>query len=438
MTVLPESTPAQAATAHPAGPEVAAVVPGRPQRPEAEGAASGPASDPSSPQANPPVRARLTEALAGPYRSIPVILSLVVIAAFFQSQNSAYLSLGNLTNLALQIVTTSMLALGLVFVLLLGEIDLSVAALSGVAGTIAAQVTVLHGLPLTLGITAAVLTAMAFSFLQALIINFGVPSLIVTLGGMAVLQGGLLVALPAEFSISVGGTPIADVAGYSIPVAACVPVAAVGLVVYAVERIRRYRTRRGMSSLNVWAVVVLPVVAIGVVLVGIIVVFGQGKGLPLPIAILLAMLLTASYVTTQTRYGVHLYAAGGNRDAARRAGIPVGRMVIFSFLILGACGAMAGIVDASRVLGVSVSSGSGPLILNAIAAAVVGGVSLFGGRGSVWAALLGSLVIGSISNGVQLLALSTQVQLFATGFVLVASVAIDVVLTRGRIRPLRH
>jgi D-xylose transport system permease protein len=113
-------------------------------------------------------------------------------------------------------------------------------------------------------------------------------------------------------------------------------------------------------------------------------------------------------------------------------------MIIYSFLVLGLCGAVAGIVDASRLLGVSVSSGSGPLMLNAIAAAVVGGTSLFGGRGTVWAALIGALVIGSINNGVQLLGLSTEVQNFATGAVLILAVAIDVMITRGSIRPNRH
>ncbi len=135
----------------------------------------------------------------------------------------------------------------------------------------------------------------------------------------------------------------------------------------------------------------------------------------MPLLILAVMLLIAWYATTQTRYGIHLYAVGGDREAAQRAGIPVRRMVLYSFLVLGACAAVAGMVDASRQLGVSVTSGSGPLMLNAIAAAVVGGTSLFGGRGSIWSALLGALVIGSISNGVQLLGLSTEVQYFATG-----------------------
>src|SRR5262245_59353600 len=125
------------------------------------------------------------------------------------------------------------------------------------------------------------------------------------------------------------------------------------------------------------------------------------------------MLLIGWYFTSRTRYGTHLYAVGGNREAAQRAGIPVNRMVVYSFLVLGACSAVAGIVEASRLLAVSNSSGGGPLMLNAIAAAVVGGASLFGGRGTVWAALLGALGLGSINNGVQLPGLSPAVQAFS-------------------------
>ncbi len=164
----------------------------------------------------------------------------------------------------------------------------------------------------------------------------------------------------------------------------------------------------------------------------------QQRGLPMPLLILAVMLLIAWYATTQTRYGIHLYAVGGDREAAQRAGIPVRRMVLYSFLVLGVCAAIAGMVDSSRQLGVSVTSGAGPLMLNAIAAAVVGGTSLFGGRGSIWSALLGALVIGSISNGVQLLGLSTEVQYFATGSVLIIAVAVDVVLTRGSLLPGRR
>ena len=176
---------------------------------------------------------------------------------------------------------------------------------------------------------------------------------------------------------------------------------------------------------------------VAVVVIGVVTVVSDSSGLALPVALLILMLVVASYFLTQTRYGSHLFAVGGSRQAAARAGIPVGRMIFFSFLILGACAALAGIVEASRLLMVSPSSGTGSLMLDAIAAAVVGGTSLFGGRGTAWAALLGALVIGSINNGVELLGLSTEVQNFATAGVLILAVAIDVILTRGRLLPRR-
>jgi D-xylose transport system permease protein len=393
-----------------------------------------PAAGPDAPT---PFLSRAVEALAGPYRSIPVLVTLAIIWLFFYSQNPRYLSFVNITNLTLQIVTTAVLALGIVFVLLVGEIDLSSAALSGVAATIAANLAVNHGWPLWRAIAMAVLVSLAVVLVEAGIVIFGVPSLIVTLGGMVALQGLLLVVLPETFTVSVGGTDYAKIANGHLPAGVSYLVAFLAWAAYSGARLRRYLQRRGSAPESVLSVVV-PVVVSGVGIFGVVAVLSHGAGLPLPVLILTVMLLVASYATTQTRYGVHLFAAGGNREAAQRAGIPVSRMIVYSFLVLGFCAAVAGILDASRLLSVSNSSGSGPLMLNAIAAAVVGGTSLFGGRGSVWAALLGALVIGSINNGVQLLGLSTEVQNFATGGVLVLAVAVDVVLARGTIRPPRR
>ena len=234
---------------------------------------------------------------------------------------------------------------------------------------------------------------------EALIVIFGVPSLIVTLGGMVALQGLLLVVLPDTFTVSVGGTDYAKIANSHLPASIGWLLATVGWLLFSWARLRRHR--RGEAGRSVIPAVVAIVVA-GVAVFGVVGVLSQGNGLPLPVLILAVMLLVGHYATTQTRYGVHLYAAGGNREAAQRAGIPVSRMIVYSFLVLGLCAAVAGFLDASRLLSVSNSSGSGPLMLNAIAAAVVGGTSLFGGRGTVWAALMGALVIGSINNGIAL------------------------------------
>jgi D-xylose transport system permease protein len=393
----------------------------------------------TTPTPNTPLASRVIDGLGGTYRSIPVLATLGLIWLFFYSQNTAYLSVGNVSNLSLQIVTTAILALGVTFVLLVGEIDLSSAILSGVCATVAANLAVKEGWPLVVAIAVAIAVGLVVVLVEALIINFGIPSLIVTLGGMVILQGMLLVVLPPEFAVSVGGTDFAKIASTHLSQAVSFVLAFVGWAAYCVSRLRRQRRRHGArSGTQLLSSVVVPAVVSGVVIFGVVAVLSQGRGLPLPVLILTVLLLVATYATTQTTYGVHLYAVGGNREAAQRAGIPVARMVVYSFLVLGVCAAIAGIVDASRLLGVSNSSGSGPLMLNAIAAAVVGGVSLFGGRGSVWAALIGALVIGSINNGVQLLGYSPEVQNFATGGVLILAVAIDVVITRGSLLPNRQ
>ena len=390
------------------------------------------------PERKTPLGPRLIAAFEGRFHSVPVLIVLAGIWIYFYTQNDAYLSSRNITNLALQIVTTAVLALGIVFVLLVGEIDLSAAALSGVCATIAANQAVNHGWALAAALIFALVVGLFAMFIQAIVVAFGVPSLVVTLGGSIVFQGLLLDVLPPTFAVNVGGTRFADLTTTHISTPIAFAIGGVGWLVYAVTAWRRESAAGERRSTAQWAGLFAPIVVCAVVVFGGIAVLANNDGLPLPILILAAMLIVASYVTTRTRYGVHLYAVGGNREAAKRAGIPVTRMVIYSFLVLGFCAVVAGVLEASRLYGVSNSSGGGPLMLNAIAAAVVGGASLFGGRGSVWAALLGALVIGSISNGVQLLGYSVQVQDFATGGVLVLAVAMDVVITRGSLLPQRR
>ncbi len=385
-----------------------------------------------------PMRSRIAAGLSGPYRSIPVLIVLGLIWLYFYSQNSAYLTSTNITNLSLQIVTTAILALGIVFVLLVGEIDLSSAMLSGVCATVTAQFAIKSDWPLWLAVLGGIGVGLLFVLAEALVIVFGVPSLIVTLGGMVILQGLLLVVLPPEFTINIGGTEYARISSTYIPAGWSFALAGAGWLLFCLARYRHHRARGSSATSPALLAVGIPAAVSGVVIFGAVAVLSEGRGLPLPVLILAAMLLIGSYFTTRTRYGTHLYAVGGNREAAQRAGIPVSRMVVYSFLVLGVCSAVAGIVEASRLLAVSNSSGGGPLMLNAIAAAVVGGASLFGGRGTVWAALLGALVIGSINNGVQLLGMSTEVQSFATGGVLILAVAIDVVITRGSLLPNRR
>ena len=382
---------------------------------------------------------RAIQSAARMHRSIPVLITLAIIWGVFYSQSPFYLSFGNLTNLTLQIVTTAILALGVVFVLLVGEIDLSSAALSGVCAAVAGTVVVGQGMPLPVGIAAAVAFGMLVTFVEAQVIAFGVPSLIVTLGGMVILQGALLVVLPEEFVISIAGTPLALLASTTVPAAASYVLAGVGTVAFAGYRLfqHRERTSTGSATSLVRSVVVPSLVAgVGTVRRRL---RAEPPARPAPARPHprrdAARRLVLDDPDPLRHTPLRRRRRPRGRPARRHPGAPDGALLLPR---PGACAAVAGMVDASRQLGVSVSSGAGPLMLNAIAAAVVGGTSLFGGRGSVWSALLGALVIGSISNGVQLLGLSTEVQFFATGIVLITAVAVDVVLTRGSVLPGRR
>jgi D-xylose transport system permease protein len=384
---------------------------------------------------------KVGEGIAGPYRSLPVILALAILWIVFNSANSAFLGSSNLHSLAQQVVPVGMLALGIVFVLLVGQIDLSSAALSAVAATICARLLVESGLPLVVAIAAAIAFAIAVTFVESLFVIYGVPSLIVTLGGMIMLQGGLLIALPPSFQVSLGGTSLAKFSGTDISTTACFIVVLIGAVLLVGLRLwgtlRAQRASGGQTTISRALVGALPALLGGAVLIVAVLIVGGSRGVPLSTAVFFGFLVVAWYMTTQTRYGTHLYAVGGNRAAAKRSGVPVARIVIYSFLVLGLCAGVAGLAESSRTLGVSTSTGGGSLMLDAIAAAVVGGTSLFGGRGSVWSAAIGALVIVSINSGVQLLGLAVEIQDLATGGVLILAVTIDLIVSRGSLRPSR-
>jgi D-xylose transport system permease protein len=398
-------------------------------------------AEPSAPKNGRSWQTKVGEGIAGPYRSLPVILALAILWIVFNSANSAFLGSSNLHSLAQQVVPVGMLALGIVFVLLVGQIDLSSAALSAVAATICARLLVETGLPLVVAIAAAIAFAIAVTFVESLFVIYGVPSLIVTLGGMIMLQGGLLIALPPSFQVSLGGTSLAKFAGTDISTTACFIVVFIGAVLLVGLRLwgtlRAQRASGGQTTISRALVGALPALLGGAVLIVAVLIVGGSGGVPLSTAVFFGFLVVAWYMTTQTRYGTHLYAVGGNRAAAKRSGVPVARIVIYSFLVLGLCAGVAGLAESSRTLGVSTSTGGGALMLDAIAAAVVGGTSLFGGRGSVWSAAIGALVIVSINSGVQLLGLAVEIQDLATGGVLILAVTIDLIVSRGSLRPSR-
>ena len=380
----------------------------------------------------PQVRFNLLEHLLGRMRLVPVLISLLLVWAFFWSQSSAFLSARNLTNLAMQTVVVATLALGLVLVLLVAEIDLSVAALSGAAAAIAGRLATDQGW----NPAVAVLVALAFGVLwglgQALIVLYGAPSFIVTLGGSLALGGVLLWLLPDAGQIGLANSPLRFIAGAYLDRAVGWGLALAVIIGYGANVLAQFHARRRVGlDANVGLHIVLPIAVVAVGTLVAIYVLNSYRGVPVVVAILMAMLVLLSYMSTQTRWGLRIYAVGGNREAARRAGIPVTRTLLWCFAAAGFFAALGGIFAASRLLGVSSQSGGGSLLLEAIAAAVIGGTSLFGGRGVVWSALLGALVIGSISNGMDLLGYPTEAKLVATGLILVLATLSDVVISRG-------
>lgn len=379
-----------------------------------------------------PWRTRMLDALGGRWRMVPVLAVLALIWLYFGIQNPVFLSARNISNLSVQIVVTSVVALGLLFVLLIGELDLSVAVSSAVSAAIAADLGVNHDAPLPLSIAAAIATGALIGFVQGMIVDiFRAPAFIVTLGFSLGLQGVLLDLLPESNMISLVGQPLGDTSTTFLPAWLGYAGLGLGLVLWGALRWSAHRASHSQSlATSFLRRVVIPVVVVGLFGAGLVAVMNDYRGVPLSVALLFVLLVAFAYVTKQTRFGLYLYAIGANREAARRAGIPVGTIRVVAFTLTGALCAVAGVLAAARVMGVSTDSADTTLLLESIAAAVIGGASLFGGRGSVWAALIGSLVMGSITNGMLLVSASTQIRLEVQGAILVLAVILDALITR--------
>ena len=381
---------------------------------------------------------------SGELGSIPIVIGIVAITVFFYSKSSTYVGASNFNNLIVQMAGVTIMAYGVVFVLLLGEIDLSIGSGSGVAAVIAAELQLAgsgHQLPgsdlvqglLCIGVAlagGAVIGAFQGSFVALI----GVPSFVVTLAGLLAWQGVLFKALPQSV-ITIQNNTINNVAGYYFSHTGGWIIAAIASVIYAVIAFGGVigRARAGIATRN------LPLILIKVAAVTAIALFvayksntDPGRGVPLAGVIVVALLVFWTYIANRTTFGRHVYAVGGNAEAARRAGINVARIRLIVFMISGAMAALGGIVFAARVNGVNLASGGGDTLLNAIAAAVIGGTSLFGGRGYVRSALLGGLIISMISNGIDLVGYSPATKLITTGVILLFALTLDT-LSRRRL-----
>jgi D-xylose transport system permease protein len=370
----------------------------------------------------------------GELGSLPVIIGLIIIWTVFAVSEENFLTAGNLTNLMLQIAGLGIIATGVVMVLLLGEIDLSVGIVSGLAASVMAVLSVKQDWPGWAAIVAALLVGLGAGLFQGVFITFfRVPSFVVTLAGLLGFQGLLLYVLGDTGTINLTDSQILDLANtfYSDYVGWIIAI--VLLVPYVLLTLNGYR-RRFAAGLDAGPPILLGL-RMAVVIAGVIVavlIFNSDRGVPLAVLIFIGIVILVDFVLRHTAFGRHVYAVGGNAEAARRAGISLSRIRLIVFASCSTLAAAGGVLLASRLFAVNQGSGGSDLLLNAIAAAVIGGVSLFGGRGTAWAALLGALVIGSISNGMDLMALDSDIKFMVTGAVLLLAVTVDATARRGR------
>ncbi|GAA3480254.1 sugar ABC transporter permease [Streptomyces yanii] len=368
---------------------------------------------------------------AGDLGSIPVVVGLIIIWAIFQSLNSNFLTAGNLSDISVAMVGTGMIAVGIVFVLLLGEIDLSVGSVSGVAGATFAVLNVTHGMSEWLALILAILTGAAAGAIHGYVFaKIGVPAFAVTLAGLLFWNGFMLQILGSNGTINLDSEGlVAKLTSYYFSdVAAGYGLAAVAVAAYFLSSFLDNRRREavGVPSRPLSEIIVRTV-ALAVVAFAVAIMFNQYKGLPLAVVIFLVMLVTTDFVLRRTSYGRKVFALGGSVEASRRAGINVVMIRTSVYAISGTFAAIGGLFIASKITSANQGAGSGELLMNAIAAAVIGGTSLFGGRGRTWNALLGVLVIISIQYGLALQGIASPIQYMITGGVLLATVVIDAV-----------
>ena len=379
---------------------------------------------------------RRWEALkAGDVGSLPIVIGLALIVVFFYSKNENFLTAGNFTNLMTQMAGVTTIAIGVVFVLLLGEIDLSIAYVAGVAGVIVAQLQVPDGhwevkgiLAIAIAVTITALIGMVQGSFVAYV---GVPSFVVTLAGLLFWQGVILYRIGEAGVIIIEDTRINDVANYFFSDRAGLLIAAIGSGLFALSTLAGVvgRRRHGIRTDNL-VLVVAKLVFVGAVLFGAVIWANKERGFPLAFVLVIILLVFWTWVAERTTFGRHVYAVGGNAEAARRAGINVARIRVYVFMISGLMAGFGGVILAARLNSVDLNAGGGTLLLDAISAAVIGGTSLFGGRGRVISALLGALVISTVGNGIDLLGYSSAIKYMVTGLILLAAVTLDAVSRR--------
>ncbi|MGW2635698.1 sugar ABC transporter permease [Streptomyces sp. NPDC001348] len=373
---------------------------------------------------------------AGELVRLPVVLVLATVWIIFQSLNDNFLSPRNLSNLSVDIVGTGLIAVGIVFVLLLGELDLSVGSVSGLAAAVFAVLNVNIGMPEWLALVVAVLTGTVAGTVQGFsFAKTRVPAFVVTLAGLLTWNGLMLAILGTSGTVNLDedGLVASLTSYYFTNDAAAYGLAAVGTgaVFLASYLDRRRRQAVGMPHRSLGAIGTRTA-GLAVIAFAAAYVLNRFQGLPLALLVFIVVVAGLDVVLRRTHYGRQVYALGGSVEAARRASLSVIRVQTAVLAVSGTMAAVGGLFLASRITSVSQNSGGGVLLLNAVAAAVIGGASLFGGRGTTWSAVLGILVIQSIASGMALTDTPTAVQLVITGGVLFAAVVIDSLARRSQ------
>ncbi|MCO5185154.1 MAG: ABC transporter permease [Anaerolineae bacterium] len=382
-------------------------------------------------------RTYLSRVKQGDIGALPIILGLLVIAVIFQSLNENYLTPRNFVNLIVQMAGITTIAIGVVFVLLLGEIDLSIGYVSAVAAVfMTLRLRPPDGWHWLMAIGAALLFAAIIGLIQGSIITqFRLPSFVVTLAGLMVWNGVVLILIGNGGTVIIQDNVVIGLANHFLTATQGWILAIVIVVLYTLMLLNRWRSRQRRDIVTTpIAVVVAQIVILAVITFAAVYVANLDRGVPFVGVILLLLLVGFTFLAERMKFGRYVYAIGGNAESARRAGINVNRIRIAVFMISATMAGFGGIILASRLRSVDTAAGGGDLMLNSIAAAVIGGTSLFGGSGRVISAFLGALVIASVQSGMGLLGLSSGVKFVVTGLVLLAAVLIDAISRRGRAR----
>ncbi|WP_098731554.1 sugar ABC transporter permease [Brevibacterium epidermidis] len=370
----------------------------------------------------------------GQLGSFPVILALVVIVIVFQSADSNFISPANLVNLSTQVAFLAILALGINLILLLGEIDLSLAQLGGLAASLLGVLVVRQGVPPAMALIIMLLLGLVVGAIQGWFFAVvGIPAFVVTLAGLLAFTGLTLTTLGTQKNLSMSDTFAFDFASFYFPAIWAYVFGAIAIIGFGggiiYSKMRRHR--EGLSAPS-WTSVIVRIVLLAAIVFGFLILVNQDFGLAMPFFLMIVIAIIIDLVLRKTRYGRSIYAVGGKVEAARRAGIRVTWVRISVFMAAGVLAALFGFIKT----GVTTNAGSTLVstqdLLNAIAAAVIGGTSLFGGRGTAWAAVLGALVVGAINNGLYLIGFNSDAQQIITALVLLTAVVIDALSRRGQ------